>query len=98
MPYTTFEHSSTKHDILHWQKQYEIVQKKLDQQNIQFDEHRNQQTVLNQQLLMLRDEVKELKDQNKLLAHEKWEIAQEKAQLDGINKQMQKMIRTQEVA
>lgn len=86
------EHNNTRRDVTHWQKQYEMLQKKFEEQSMLLVEQQKQCAVISQQISTAHDEVKELKEQNKLLAHEKWEIAQEKAQLEGVNKQMQKMI------
>lgn len=92
------EFNNTKRDMIHWQKQYDLSQKKLDYQGAFLTEQQKQNAVLSQQLSAASVEVKELKDQNKHLAHEKWEIAQEKAQLEGVTKQMQKMIHSNQVA
>lgn len=39
--------------------------------------------LLNQQLIDLKDSLQNVQNQNKLLANEKWELAQEKARLEG---------------
>jgi chromosome segregation ATPase len=88
------EHHKVKNDTAHWQQQYETIQKKFDDQNAMVIEQKKQNALLSQQVSMVQDEVKDLKDQNKLLVYEKLEIAQEKAQLEGVIKQMQIMMPT----
>lgn len=92
--YTSLEkdHTKMKQNAALWQQQNEQLEKNIASQGAALLDYQMNNAVLNQQLSAMNNEVQELKDKNKLLAHEKWEIAQEKAQLEGINKQMQKMI------
>ena len=91
------EHIETQRDAMHYQKQYEQLLKKLEEQSALLIEHQHKHAISAQQLSVACDEVKELKEMNKMLAREKWEIAQEKAHIEGVNMQMQKMIQLKEV-
>ncbi len=91
------ENDDSKREVVVMQKQYEILKKQLDEERVILLEQQKQHAVISQQLIMVRDEVNELKDQNKFIMREKWEIVQEKAQLEGMNKQMQQMIYAKEV-
>lgn len=82
------EQYKTKSDAAHWQQQHDIL----------LNEQVKQSALLSQQVSIAHEEIKNLKDQNKLLVYEKLEITQEKAQLEGAMKQMQKMIYSNEVA
>lgn len=75
------ELSRTTQDQLHWQKQFQAMQIKYDDQNKAFHELQTQHAILLQKLVTMSGEINELLEQNKLLAHEKWELGQEKAQL-----------------
>lgn len=90
------EQGETKHDLKHSKLLHDISQKKNDEQSIVLVELQKHNAVMTQQLSMAYDDVKELKEMNKFLAREKWELAQEKAQLEGINQQLQKMIHLNE--
>ncbi len=72
----------------HWQKQYENLQAKLEEQTKQNVELKTQQAVLSQQVVITKTELDEITAQNKALAHEKWFLGQEKAQLFGRLKQL----------
>lgn len=72
----------------HWQKQFEILQTKHDEQNKSFFELQTQYATLLQQSETIKYELNELHEKNKILAHEKWELGQEKAQLYGQLKQL----------
>lgn len=74
------------------QQQYDALQNKWDAQTVALIEQQTQNAIATQQLASVRDEVKKLEEQNRFILQEKWEIAQEKAQLEGQLKQMQKMI------
>lgn len=91
------EHGESQREITHYQKQYELLQKKFTEQSDNLVEQQKQNAVISQQFSIAINEVKELKEQNKFLAQEKWEIAQEKAQIEGANRQMEKMIQLKEV-
>lgn len=85
---TLSELSKKTHDQQHWQREYKTIQAKWDEQNQSFVDLKTQHTTLLQQSETMRTEIKELCDQNKSLAHEKWELGQEKAQLYGQLKQI----------
>lgn len=87
-----------REEVSQTNKQYILLQKKYDEQNNKYQEIKLEQTVAAKELIKYKEELKELKDQNKLLAQEKWEIAQEKAQLEGINKQMQRLLQVKEAS
>jgi epidermal growth factor receptor substrate 15 len=91
-------HMEVKQQAVHWQEQHAVLHKKLDFQDEMLIEYKKQNAVLAQQLSTANEEIKKWQEQNQLLSHEKWEIAQEKAQLEGINKQMQKMLSYKEVS
>lgn len=76
----------------HWQKQCKELQKTLDAKTTQFIDIQTEVNTLTRQLDEAKASLTELNAQNKLLAHDKWTVAQEKAQLEGQLKQMQKMI------
>ena len=83
------EHQQSSH---HWKSQLENLQKSFE---IKFSEVialQSENKLLNQQMIDAKQLLRNLEDQTKLLASEKWELAQEKAQLEGQLKQMQKMI------
>lgn len=76
----------------HWQSQSKELQQILDKKSTQLIEVQAKTRVLLEQLSSVQQSLKEATDQNKLLTNEKWELAEEKAQLNGQLKQMQKMI------
>jgi hypothetical protein len=78
---------------LHWQKQYQDMHTALEKQSSQLINAYAETKAISQQLLDTKKALQEAMDQSKLLAHEKWVLAQEKAQLEGQLKQMQKMIK-----
>jgi chromosome segregation ATPase len=76
----------------HWQNQYNVSQKLLDDKTNQFIEVQAETKLLSQQLGQVNLSLKQLQDQNKLLSLEKWEFAQEKSHLEGRLRQMQESI------
>jgi chromosome segregation ATPase len=91
------EWGELKSEVSHLTKRYDVLQKKFDEQHLMLVDNQKHNAVISQQLTATSDEVKELKEQNKLLTQEKWEIAQERAQMEGVNQQMEKMLRAKEV-
>jgi hypothetical protein len=81
-----------KKSSLHWQTQHQDLQTLFNDKNNLLIDSQIQIKLLSQQLADLKQTLVAIQDQNKFLAHEKWEIAQEKAQLEGQLKQMQKMM------
>jgi len=81
-----------KYTSVHWQKQHADLQRVLEEKNNLFIDAQTEIKLLSQQLTDTRQIHIMTEDQNKLLSHEKWVIAQEKAQLEGQLKQLQKMI------
>lgn len=79
-------------DSQHWQNQSNELQRMLQEKTNQFIDIQADNKLLSQQLMDARKAFKETQDQNSLLSNEKWELAQEKSQLQGQLKQMQKMI------
>jgi len=78
----------------HWQDQYKEAQKNLEANTTQFIDIQAKTTVLSEQLSETKQSLADALDQNKLFGHEKWILSQEKAQLEGQLKQMQKMTNT----
>jgi hypothetical protein len=54
--------------------------------------HQIEIKILSQKLISADQAIATLESQSKLLAHDKWILGQEKAQLEGQLKQMQRMI------
>ncbi|HSW70814.1 MAG TPA: DNA-binding protein [Gammaproteobacteria bacterium] len=77
---------------LHWQKQYEKMQQALELKSAQYVDSQTEAKLLARQLTDIQKVLDEVLAQNKLLQNDKWLLAQEKAQLEGQAKQMQKMI------
>jgi predicted nuclease with TOPRIM domain len=73
------------------------LQEKLENKTVVLCTLENDNKNLTQQLVDAKQFMNDIKDQNKLLTHEKWELAQEKSQLQGQMKQLQKMIHTERV-
>jgi chromosome segregation ATPase len=76
----------------HWQQQFQVVEKKWENKLVEFISLQSDNHLVNQQLKDAKQLLREARDQNKYLASEKWELVQEKAQLEGQMKQMQKMV------
>ena len=76
----------------HWQNQFEKLQKLLEIKFTEVVALQGDNKLLNQQMIDIKQLLRDTQDQNKLLASEKWELAQEKAQLEGQINQMQKLI------
>ena len=76
----------------HWETQYTDSQKTLNQKMNQLIEIQAEAKSMSHHLADMKQNGQQLQDQNKLLAHDKWMLGQEKAQLEGQLKQMQKMI------
>jgi chromosome segregation ATPase len=89
---TLSELAKTSNDRQHWQKQYQNLLAKYDEQNNLFIEIKSQYAVLLQKNETMKAELNEIQEHNKLLAQEKWELAQEKAQIYGQLKQIESCI------
>ncbi|MHB1946942.1 MAG: DNA-binding protein [Gammaproteobacteria bacterium] len=76
----------------YWQNQFKEIQKSLDNKISEYIGIQTEVKVLSLQLVDLKKLLSVAQDQNKFLANEKWSLAQEKSQLEGQLKQMQKMI------
>ncbi len=77
---------------LHWQEQYKEIQKALELKSNQLMASQTEAKLLASRLEDSQKALNETLAQNKLLHHDKWVLAQEKAQLEGQAKQMQKRI------
>lgn len=77
----------------HWQQQFKEGQKSLESKMSEFVTLQGDNKILSQQLADIKKLLQDVQNQNKLLASEKWELVQEKAQLEGQLKQMQKMVK-----
>ncbi|MEO8963788.1 MAG: hypothetical protein ABI370_03870 [Gammaproteobacteria bacterium] len=77
----------------HWQSQFQEMQQKINDKTVSFVELQKENAVLSQQLYSSQNQVKELNDQNKSLALEKWELGQEKSQLEGQLKQVDRFLK-----
>ncbi len=75
-----------------WQNQYQALEKILNEKTNQLIDSETEAKLLSQQLIDSKQALSATQDQNKLLAHEKWDLIQEKSQLEGQLKQMQKTI------
>lgn len=76
----------------HWQSHYQKAQKALNEKANQFIDIQAETKLLSHELINAKQTLNDVQDQNKLLSHDKWILAQEKAQLEGQLKQLQKMI------
>ncbi len=86
------EYHQIKYDTANWQKQHEIIRNQFEEQNHLLIEQQKQNVIMQQQLLVTQTEIKQIKEDNQLLIQEKWEIAQEKARLEGQLIRVQKSI------
>ncbi|MDR3477082.1 MAG: DNA-binding protein [Gammaproteobacteria bacterium] len=90
------ETEKAKNDLqqsgLHWQKQLQESQVKLEEKSNKLIDIQTEAKVLSQQLSDIKETLKEMKSHHDLLSHDKWILAQEKSQLEGQLKQMQKMV------
>lgn len=77
----------------HWQSQFQEMQKKVDDKTVSLVELQKENAILSHQLSSAQNQVRELNDQNKSLALEKWELGQEKSQLEGQLKQVDRFIK-----
>lgn len=75
----------------YWQKQQETCQKLLNDKVNSLIDLQSENKLLTQQLIISQKKLDQIEAQNKLLIHDKWLLAEEKAQLEGQLKQMQKM-------
>lgn len=82
----------------HWQFQYYAVEQKSNEQAELLIELRAQIAAFAQKQIFLEKQAQELIDQNKILGLEKWELVQEKAQLEGQNKQLQLIFKKNAIA
>jgi hypothetical protein len=76
----------------HWQNQYKETQIMLNNKINQLIDIQAENKLLSQQLANTQQVSADTQDQNKMLNHDKWVLGQEKAQLEGQLKQMQKII------
>lgn len=81
-----------QHANQHWQQQHQLAQKIADEKTIIQIDLQTELKVITTQLNEAKHFIKDLQEQNKLLANEKWILAQEKAQLEGQFKQMQRLV------
>jgi hypothetical protein len=79
----------------HWHSQYKDIQHVLDSKTVQFIQIQTEANMALQQLAATKESLATALDQNKLLGHEKWELAQEKAQLQGQVKQLERIKMTE---
>jgi chromosome segregation ATPase len=90
------ETEKAKNDLqqsaIHWQNQITEYQAQLNDKSSQIIDMRAEIKVTSQQINDTKETLKELQAHNNLLSHDKWILAQEKSQLEGQLKQMQKMI------
>lgn len=86
------EKSEYVRDSQHWQNQHKELQNMLQEKTNQFIDMQTDNKLLSQQLIDARKAFKDIQDQNNLLGNERWNLMQEKSQLEGQLKQMQKMI------
>lgn len=89
---TVSELAKKTQDQQHWQERFQTLQGTHDEQNQSVIDLKMQLTMLSQQLETLKGETKEFREQNKALSHEKWLLGQEKSQLEGQLKWMQKSL------
>ncbi|MEO8963636.1 MAG: DNA-binding protein [Gammaproteobacteria bacterium] len=80
------------HSSQHWQKQYGESHKILDEKSNQLINLQAEIKQLSQQSIDLKQGITDSRNLNTLLNNEKWLLVQEKAQLEGQLKQMQKLI------
>lgn len=76
----------------HYQKGYEELQKDINNSNNALLLAQSETKLLSQKLMDAQQMLASLQDQNRLLDHDKWALAQEKSQLEGQLKQMQKTV------
>lgn len=86
------ERNENQQAMKHWQQQWQVVQNKQEEMSVQVIMADKEVAILAQQVAMLQKEITGLTDQNKLLAHDKWVLVQEKAQLEGQLRQMEKIV------
>jgi uncharacterized protein involved in exopolysaccharide biosynthesis len=80
------------HSSQHWQMQYGESHKTLDEKSNQLINTQAEIKLLSQQSVDMKQILADFRNQNTLLNNEKWLLIQEKAQLEGQLKQMQKLI------
>jgi hypothetical protein len=76
----------------HWQNQFHDLQEAIEKKINEVIVLQADNKLLNQQLIDRKNALQNIQDQNKLLNQEKWELAQERAKLEGQVEQIQKMI------
>jgi chromosome segregation ATPase len=76
----------------HWQSQFKEMQKTLENKTSELATTQTEYKITLQQSLDAKQLLQDAQGQNKLLTNEKWVLSQEKAQLEGQLKQMQKLI------
>lgn len=80
------------HASLHWKNQLNELQETLNEKINQLSHIQIETKLVSQQLMNANHSIENLENLNKFLTHDKWLLGQEKAQLEGQLKQMQKMI------
>lgn len=88
------KNSKNKHlqDSEHWQNQYKDSYNLLSNKTNQLIDAQAEAKLLAQKLIDAKQSFVGIQKQNKLLGQEKWELAQEKAQLEGQLKQLQRLV------
>jgi hypothetical protein len=87
-----------EHDVEHWQQQLNNMLSSLEEQKRLQAELQQKNAILEIYQTDVKRVINDLKEQNKLITLEKWELAQEKARLEGENKQIQKMLEMKSIA
>lgn len=85
---SNIEHQQTSQ---HWQNRFSELQVSFEKKLTEIIALQGDNRLLNQQLNDIKASLQYMQDQNKLLVSEKWELAHEKAQLEGQMKQLQKL-------
>ena len=80
----------------YWQQHFKEIERKFENTTNELITLQSDNKMLHHRLMDTKQLIGDVQDQNKLLANEKWELAQEKAQLEGQLKQMQKMVRVEQ--
>lgn len=77
---TSIEHQQSSQ---HWHDQFNQSQESIENRITEIIALQSDNKLLNQQLIDAKDLLRNMQDHNKLLASEKWDLAQEKARLEG---------------
>lgn len=86
------ENIEFKQKSQYWQDQCKSIEIKLANKLAEMISLQSDNKNLNQKISDIQQLLRDVENQNKLLANDKWNLAQEKAQIEGQLKQMQKMI------